>query len=99
MLGWEKSAAEVESTQVMEIEGEEEGEGKTSLVGTETSPAPHPICVKLVETIRSLIRVPAGDEIRPIEVMNDGKCLRLFTPEDVTRLVVDYEESMTRLAA
>ena len=99
MLGWQKSAVEVETTQVMDIQGEEEGEGGASLVGTETSPAPHPVCVKLVEAIRSLIRVPEGEEIRPVEVVSTGRRLRLFTPEDVTRLVMDFEESMGRLAA
>ena len=99
MLGWQKSAVEVETTQVMDIQGEEEGEGGASLVGTEPSSAPYPVPVKLVEAIRSLIRVREGEEIRPAEVVSTGRRLRLFTPEDVTKLVMDYEESMTRLAA
>lgn len=55
--------------------------------------------VELVEVIRSLIRVPEGEEIRPAEVVSTGRRLRLFTPDDVTRFVVDYDESMTRIAA
>ena len=40
MLGWQKVEVQVETTQVMDIQGEEEGEGEASLVGTETSPIP-----------------------------------------------------------
>ena len=99
MLGWRKSAVEVEATQVMAIQWEEEGEGRASLVGTKPSPVPSQVFVEPVEVIRSLIRVPEGEEIRPAEVVSTGRRLRLFTPDDVTRFVVDYDESMTRIAA
>ena len=99
MLGWQKSAVGVETTQVMDIHEEKEGVVEASLVGTKPSPSASPVSVKLVEAVRSLIRVPEGQEIRPAEVVSTGRRLRLFTPEDVTRLVMDYEESMTRLAA
>ena len=99
MLGWEKVEVKAEVIPVPVVQGQEEGEGEASLVGTETSPTPHPICVKLIEIIRSLIRAPEGEEIRPVEVLSTGRRLRLFTPEDVSRLVMDFEESMERLAA
>jgi hypothetical protein len=70
------------------------------LVGTRLSSPLHPTSDTLIGTVRSLIRVPEGDEIRPIDVPTTGRGqLRLFTPEAVTRMVLSFEESMERLAA
>ncbi len=99
MLDWEKSEAKAGAMYLDEVHEEKEGKGRASLVGTKTSLTPPPVFVDLIEIIRSLSKVAEGEEIRPIEAMSIGNQLRLFTPEAVTRLVMDYELSMGRLAA
>jgi hypothetical protein len=99
MLDWEKSEAKAGAMSVDEVHEEKKGEGRASLVGTKTSLTPPPVFGDLIEIIRSLSKLPEGEEIRPIEVISIGRQLRLFTPEDVTRLAMDFEESIKRLAA
>jgi hypothetical protein len=99
MLDWEKSVVEVVTTQDMDIQGEKEEEGEASLVGTRPFLTPPPVFKNHIQIIRSLSKVPEGEEIRPIEVLSIGRQLRLFTPEAVTGLVMNFEDSMERLAA
>ena len=103
MLAWEKS---VENVGAMQVEGEQdergegEGEERTSLIGTQPSNPSRPAFMTLNEVIRSLTRVAEGEEIRPIEQIADGRrALRFPTPEQLTLLVLNYEDSMERLAA
>ena len=103
MLAWEKS---VELLVAMQAQGEqdesreEEGDEKTSLVGTRPSNFSPPGYMRLNEVIRSLTRVAGGEEIRPIEQVGDRRrTFRFPTPEQLTLLVLNFEDSMERLAA
>ncbi|MDB5350126.1 MAG: hypothetical protein JWN86_1373 [Planctomycetota bacterium] len=103
MLAWEKGVEVVGATQGEDVRDERregEGEEEASLVGTHASDPSSPVCMKLNEVIRSLTRVAEGEEIRPIEQVEGGrKTLRLPSPEQLTLMVLDYEDSMERLAA
>ena len=62
MLDWAKFQVKADVISVRDVHEEREEGGEASLVGTKPSPVPSPFCVKLVEAIRSLIRVPEGEE-------------------------------------
>ena len=103
MLAWEKSVEVGGVTQVEDEQDERregEGEEETSLVGTQPSNPSPPAFMTLNEVIRSLTRVAEGEEIRPIEQIEDGRrALSFPTPEQLTLLVLSYEDSIERLAA
>ena len=103
MLAWEKSVEVGGVTQVEDEQDERregEGEEETSLVGTQPSNPSPPAFMTLNEVIRSLTRVAEGEEIRPIEQIEDGRrALSFPTPEQLTLLVLSYEDSIGRLAA
>jgi hypothetical protein len=63
----------------------EKEEGEAPLVGTDFS-LPTPV----VTTIRSLVRTPEGQEVRPVE---EGSW-RMPTPEEMTFLVLNYDRLM-----
>jgi hypothetical protein len=100
MLDWEKWEEEGRDVQSCVDRDKREGEGEAPLVGTKPSSPPSSVCTPLVETIKSLIWVPDEEKIRPIEHVADGKwSFGSPTPEEVTRFVLSFEESMERLAA
>jgi hypothetical protein len=66
-----------------------EGEGEAPLVGTDTTPF-ESLPVPVVTTIRSLVRTPEGQEVRPVE---EGSW-RMPTPEEMTFLVLNYDRLM-----
>ena len=87
----------------MQVDGDlnnKREEGEAPLVGTPPSILPFPVPLKLIEVIKSLNRVPEDQEIRPIEqVLNRKWKFGSPTPEEITLLVLSFEESMERLAA
>lgn len=107
MLDWERGEVLADEAQDRDRVDEAQGEvvqggrgGEAPLVGTGSSSCPPPPFDTLAETIRSLSRLPDGEEIRPMEAVPAGRDHpRLYTPEEVTRLVMSFEESMEQLAA
>jgi hypothetical protein len=100
MLDWEKWEGEGREVQVVDNQDKREGEGEAPFVGTKPSTPPPPACIKLIEMIRSLNWVPEDEKTRPIEVVSAAQSHpRSYTPEEVTRMVLSFEESMERLAA
>jgi hypothetical protein len=99
MLDWE--SCNLAGIATKEQSKQEKGEdGEAPLVGAEASSSSSSVCETLSKFIQSLEVVLEGEEIRPIEVeMLEGRSLRLFSPEDITVLVVNFEDSMGRIAA
>ncbi len=98
MLDWEEVEVGADEAQGGVVQGGRGGEAP--LVGTGSSSSPSPACDTLAETIRSLSRLPDGEEIRPMEAVSARQAHpRLYTPEEITRLVLSFEESIEQLAA
>ena len=83
-----------------DVRGEEREEERTSLVGTQGFQPLSPASNSLIQVIKSLTRVKDAEEIRPTEQYPNAKWTRgAPTPEEVTLLVLSYDDYMDQIAA